>query len=104
MKRLDITTKIADFKAGKYVEQKTLAVVASTKSENILREEIAKTGAVITECKTKDFFLDKAKTRTAIESLVNEQMGNTSAEFNKAVVLHLMESLDRHCVFYNPKK
>lgn len=102
MQKLTITTKTADFKAGKFIDETITAVVASTKSQNNLLEELAKAGKIVGTTTVKDFYLDKEKVKTVIENTVNEQLAKETDETKKATVAHIMDSLNRHCIFYNP--
>ena len=102
MQKLSIKTKTADFKAGKYVDENLTAVVASTKSQNNLLDDLRKSGKVITEVVVKDFFLDKEKVANVISQMCVELLPQESEAIQKATFAHIMDSLNKHCIFYNP--
>lgn len=102
MQIITIKTKVADFKAGKYVDQTHIAVVASTKSANNAKDEIQKTGATVVDVVTKDIFLDKEKTRNALKNVIEEQYKELPEPIKTEMLRHVMNSLDTHCVFYRP--
>lgn len=102
MQKLTIHTKTADFKAGKYIDEIITAVVASTKSQNNYLDELKEKGKVVASVVVKDFYLDKGKVLNAVKSLVNDLLINETAETKDATTAHIMDSLNRHCIFYNP--
>ena len=102
MQKLTIKTKTADFKQGKYVDETLTAVVASTKSQNNLLDDLRKSGKVVTETAVKDFFFDKEKVAAVISKMCIDLLPNESEAIQKATYAHIMESLNKHCIFYNP--
>ena len=104
MQKLTIKTKTADFKQGKFVDEELTAVVASTKSQNKLVEELQQSGKVVTDITVKDFFLDKNAVATVVSKMCVDLLPNEGGAIQKATYAHIMESLDKHCIFYNPIK
>ena len=100
MKLLEINERVVNFEQKKMEDIKTLSVVASTKTENSLIEDLRNQGKMIVNYKTKDLFLDKAKTEENIFSFVATQIDNK--EIAEMVAKHCIEMLDRGCVFYRP--
>lgn len=102
MKKLIIHTKVADFKQGKFIEETKTAVVASTKSENNLIDEMKKEGVIVSEVIAKDFFLDKEKTLDGVNKVVDGLI--TDVETAKLVKAHLEKVLNGGCLFKPEKK
>ena len=101
---ISINTPVAIMKDGKpaieYKRETVSAVVASTKSQNNLIEEMKEQGKNIGTVKVEEFFLDKQETAKSITDMVEKQLAKESEEVKKAVVSHILKALDGACVFY----
>ena len=100
MKVLNITTSKANFATGKFERTNSTAVVASTKSENNLLEELRKDIDANITYTVKDLFLDKSKVLDGVNNLVDEQIKDV--DIAKAVKEHIAKVLDGGCIFYKP--
>lgn len=100
MQKLKINVKTADFKAGKFIDETKTAVVASTKSQNNLVEEMKEQGYLVGKIVVEDLFLDKQATANAVAEMVAKQI--KEEEIAKAVVSHIVKALDGACVFKKP--
>ena len=106
MQKLTITvnTPVAIMKDGKpaieFKRENVLAVVASTKSQNNLIEEMKEQGQNVGTVKVQEFFLDKESTKLAITEMVTKQLEKEDEKIQKAVTSHILKALDSACVFY----
>ena len=101
---ISVNTPVAIIKDGKpvieYKRETVYAVVASTKSQNNLIEEMKRQGQNVGTVKVEDLFLDKKATATAVAEMVENQLEKESEEVKKAVAYHILKALDGACVFY----
>lgn len=97
MQKVVISTKTADFKAGKYIDEKITAVVASTKSQNILLDELRSQGKVVSGVVVADLFVDDNKTTQALRKTFEEQ--GYTGEVLEALVKHAHKALNGACMF-----
>lgn len=104
MKQVNLTIKKATAIMGKdnkpevkFVEEKQVHVVASTKSQNNLIEELSASGNIVFGVSAQDLYLDKAKTRKYIDDMVSEQINDTVIK--QAVINQIYKGLDLACVF-----
>lgn len=82
-------------------QAKTLvAVVASTKSANNLKDDLAQNDIFVKSCNVENVFIDKSVAEKHITALVEE--GIKDAEIRADIIKHIMTSLDGACVFYKP--
>lgn len=102
MKKVVIKTKKADFKQGKFIDESVTVVVASTKSQNNVVEELVKSGVIVTEQIEKDIYLDKQKTLDAVNKSIDEQISDI--ETAECVKKHVASVLNIGCLFVKPKK
>ena len=77
------------------------AVVASTKSQNNLKAELADQGIAVVKVSATDLFLDKGKTDMVISELVASEISDGAIA--EQVYKHIMKALDGACVFYKDK-
>lgn len=99
MKVLNIKAKKANFETKQYETTDIIAVVASTKSENNLTDELKQQYDSVFYT-AKDLFLDKEKTTNAILATVKEQIKDE--QIQKQVVEHIKNVLEIGCLFYKP--
>lgn len=101
---LKFRTPIAEMENGKpvvkFIEKKEVHIVASTKSQNNLIDEMKREGKFANETKVVDLFLDKVNTEKAVAAFVDTI--NESDEVKSMVVSHIMKALDSACVFKKP--
>ena len=101
---ISVNTPVAVMKDGKPVveikREIVSAVVASTKSQNNLIEEMKEQGKNVGTVKVEEIFLDKQATATAVAEMVAKQI--KEEEIAKAVVSHIVKALDGACVFKKP--
>lgn len=101
---ISVNTPVAVMKDGKPVveikKEIVSAVVASTKSQNNLIEEMKEQGKNVGTVKVEEFFLDKQTTANAVAEMVAKQI--KEEEIAKAVVSHIVKALDGACVFKKP--
>ena len=99
MKKVIFNTKTADFKQGKFIDEKIIAVVASTKSENNLADEIKKSGKIIASEISTDLFIDKAKFMKAIDEINLADMLPSGCDCVSQVREHIKNVLKNGCLF-----
>lgn len=101
---ISVNTPVAIMKDGKPVveikRETVSAVVASTKSQNNLIEEMKEQGKNVGTVKVEEFFLDKQATANAVAEMVAKQI--KEEEIARAVVSHIVKALDGACVFKKP--
>lgn len=101
---ISLNTPVAVMKDGKPVveikKEIVSAVVASTKSQNNLIEEMKEEGKNVGTVKVEEFFLEKQAIATAVAEMVAKQI--KEEEIAKAVVSHIIKTLDGACVFKKP--
>lgn len=101
---ITITTPVAVIKDGKPVvefnREIVNAIVASTKSQNNLVDEMKARGQNVGTVKVEELFLDKQATATAVAEMVATQVKDEVVA--KAVVSHIVKALDGACVFKKP--
>ena len=100
MKKLIIKTKQADFKQGKFIDNEIVEVVASTKSENNLLDEMKKQGTIIAEVIEKDLFLNKNGLLEIVRAYVDSEIKEEDLAIK--VYEHIAKVLDGGCIFYKP--
>ena len=84
----------------KYETQTETHIVASTKSQNNLIDDMQRDGKIPTEKKIENLFLDRAETEKAVDAFVSSQIKDTkTAELVSAFVKN---ALDGACVYYKP--
>lgn len=99
MKRVVFELKTADFKQGKFIDEKMIAVVASTKSENNFADEIKKGGKIIASETATDLFVDKAKFMKAIDGINLAEMLPVGCDCVEKVREHIKTVLNGGCLF-----
>lgn len=76
------------------------AVVASTKSANNLKDDLAQNRTFVRKCDTETVFIDKTIAEKHVTALVEEGIKDTAIRAD--IVKHIMTALDGACVFYKP--
>ena len=99
MKVLYIKAKKANFETKQYETTELVKVVASTKSENNLTDDLKQEFDSVLYT-AKDLFLDKEKTTNAILTTVKEQIKDE--QIQKQVIEHIKNVLEIGCLFYKP--
>lgn len=84
----------------KYETQTQTHIVASTKSQNNLLDDMQKDGNIPTEKKVENLFLDRAKTEKAVDDFVCAQISDVDTA--KLVAAFVKNALDGACVYYKP--
>lgn len=103
MKKVVVTTKTANavVENGKPVikweEKKADYVVASTKTENKLLEELANNGELVVKSAASELFLDRAKVKNALQVIVNEEI--KEKELAEKVFEFVCNVLEKGCIF-----
>lgn len=101
---IQLNTPTAEMKDGKPVvvikKESVSAIVASTKSQNNLIDEMKEQGKNVGTVKVEEIFLDKQATATAVAEMVSKQI--KEEEIAKAVCSHIVKALDGACVFKKP--
>ena len=100
MQKLSINIKEVDFEQKKFVDKVETAIVASTKSQNNLIDEMKEQGKIVASVKVEEIFLDKAKTRQAVADFVSTQVNDKAVA--DSIISHIVKALDGACVFKKP--
>lgn len=97
MQELTIKSRVANFKLGKYEEFTETKVVASTKSQNNLIEEMKiKQNKDVFSVVAKDFYLTKKDIDNGVNAMVDN--ANIKEELKPAVKEHLYNVLKNGCL------
>ena len=100
MQKLSINIKEVDFEQKKFVDKVETAIVASTKSQNNLIDEMKEQGKIVASVKVEEIFLDKGKTRQAVADFVLTQINDKAVA--ESIISHIVKALDGACVFKKP--
>ena len=100
MQKLSINIKEVDFEQKKFVDKVEMAIVASTKSQNNLVDELKQQGKIVASVKVEELYLDKAKTRQAVADFVSTQISDKVV--CESIISHIVKALDGACVFKKP--
>ena len=100
MKKVIFNIKTVDFKAQKFIDEQTTAITASTKSQNILSNELKKQGKIITSEIAVDIWLDKTQTAKKLDEYLTEC--GFVAEIKNGILANMLDGLDRVCCFEKP--
>ena len=98
MKKLTIT--YVTLEGGAKQQHTTTAIVASTKSQNVLLRDYAENDKFVKSVVENDLFVDKAKTENAIRAAFADIGDKATLE---ALVSHAMAALDGACMFVRPQ-
>lgn len=95
-----LTLQVTEY-TDKGKQQSTItAVVASTKSANNLKEDLAANDVLVRKCDTETVFIDKAIAEKHVTALVEEGVADKTIRAD--IVKHIINALDGACVFYKP--
>ena len=100
MKKVLFNIKTVDFKAQKFIDEQLTAITASTKSQNILSDNLKKSGKIVVSEIAVDIWLDKAKTAKALDEYLTA-CGFTG-EIKNGILANMIDGLDRVCCFEKP--
>ena len=100
MKKVVFSIKVVDFKAQKFIDESLTAITASTKSQNILSDNLKKSGKIVTSEVATDIWLDKKKTIDALSEYLND-CGFTG-EIKNGILANMIDGLERVCCFEKP--
>lgn len=81
----------------KFEDEHRTEVVASTKSQNNLVDELRESGALVGKVEAKDLFMDKNKCEKHLRTMIEEQI--TDEKLRKSVYNQIVKGLDLACVF-----
>ena len=95
-----LTLQVTEVTDKGATDKTLVAVVASTKSANNLKDSLAENRTFVRKCDTENVFIDTALAEKHVVELVNAGVKDES--IRKAITEHIMNALDGACVFYKP--
>lgn len=94
-----ITYATFDTKQGKIIDGERTAVVASTKSKNVLIDDMKQENCFEKSTTVTEIFVDK----TAVENALRDVFAKQHPSIANELVAHATKALDGACMFKRPK-